>query len=196
MNKGLICESPEVTEDIVTRVRSELKDQTRLVIKLGYIKRDDLKSVVVPLFKGGPLIQGISGINTILMKVLKGDGSPTFVGTEQKPQAHRTEAGVSGIAIREYGLAFVRSLADIRQEYGLHFDIIGMGGVMDAADVDAYQEAGADAVQTATAAFFNANLPQEIIRRMGAPATPEADLQARSGILELLNRPDASQRTG
>ena len=169
VKKDLICESPVVTEEIVTRVRSALKGQTRLVIKLGYMGRDELKSVVVPLFKGGPLIQGISGINTIQMKVLKADGKPTFVGSGQNPQAPREKAGVSGIAIREYGLDFVRSLAAIRQEHGLDFDIIGMGGVMCAADVDAYQRAGASAVQTATAAFFNANLPQEIIRRMGAP---------------------------
>jgi hypothetical protein len=93
---------------------------------------------------------------------------------------------VSGSAIRDFGLRFVESLNRIRLEHALQFDIIGMGGVMNVPDVFAFQRAGAAAIQTATLAFRNANLPQEIDRQLGGAATSETELEARSQILDLL----------
>jgi dihydroorotate dehydrogenase len=174
--KRPLCNSPEDTERIVTEVRSSLKAETRLVMKLGYMRHDLLEKVVRPIAK---LIDGVSGINTLQVNVRRQDGQATFPG--------RDEAGISGSAIRDFGLRFVESLNRIRQEHALQFDIIGMGGVMNADDVFAFQRAGAAAIQTATLAFLNANLPQEIYRQLGGAATSETELQARSEILELLS---------
>jgi dihydroorotate dehydrogenase len=55
-----------------------------------------------------------------------------------------------------------RRLAKLREEMGLTFSIIGVGGLSDANDYGAYREAGADAAMMATAAMWNPRLAQEI----------------------------------
>jgi hypothetical protein len=71
---------------------------------------------------------------------------------------------MSGIAIRDLGLDFVKSLRRIANENeALEFELIGMGGVMTTEDVDALLLAGADAVQTATAASVNPYLVRELL---------------------------------
>jgi dihydroorotate dehydrogenase len=193
IREDLICESPETTADIVRGVRDGLqKKNTKLVIKMAHMPRELLEQVVVPLAHE---INGVSGINTLQMEVRKSDGSPAFLGTGEDPTAPRTRAGVSGVAIREYGLQFVRWLAEIRNQHKLNFDIIGMGGVMNTDDVNAYQQAGANAVQTATAAFFNPALPQQVsYRLLGSAPTLETQLVVRSRVLELLRNDPMSLR--
>jgi dihydroorotate dehydrogenase len=192
IREDLICESPETTARIVRKVRDRLQKNTKLVIKIGHMRRELLEQVVVPLASE---IDGVSGINTLQMEVRKADGSPAFIGTVEDPTMPRTRAGVSGVAIREYGLQFVRWLAEIRYQYNLNFDIIGMGGVMNAEDVSAYQRAGANAVQTATAAFFNPALPQQVnYRLLGSAPTLETQLVVRSRVLELLDEGPMSLR--
>jgi dihydroorotate dehydrogenase len=192
IREGLICESPETTADIVRGVRDGLQKNTKLVIKMAHMPRELLEQVVVPLAHE---INGVSGINTLQMEVRKSDGSPAFLGTREDPTAPRTRAGVSGVAIREYGLQFVRWLAEIRNQHKLNFDIIGMGGVMNTDDVNAYQQAGANAVQTATAAFFNPALPQQVsYRLLGSAPTLETQLVVRSRVLALLDEGPMSLR--
>ena len=192
IREDLICESPETTADIVKGVRDGLQKNTKLVIKMAHMPRELLEQVVVPLAHE---INGVSGINTLQMEVRKSDGSPAFLGTREDPAAPRTRAGVSGVAIREYGLQFVRWLAEIRNQHKLNFDIIGMGGVMNADDVNTYQQAGANAVQTATAAFFNPALPQQLrYRLLGSAPTLETQLVVRSRVLELLYKGPMSLR--
>src|SRR5262249_17140732 len=121
-------------------------------------------------------------------EIREANGRPAFIGTEEDPTMPRMRAGVSGIAIRKYGLQFVRDLAAIRNQYKLTFDIIGIGGVMNANDINAYQRAGANAVQTATAAFFNPALPQQVKHQLlGSAPTPETQLVVRSWVLQLLD---------
>jgi dihydroorotate dehydrogenase len=183
VKQNLICESAKDTAEIVQAVRNVIGD-TPLVIKLAYMPRERLEEVVVPLVEAS-LIQAVSGINTVQMTVRGDDDSPAFPGTAANPQA-RLKAGVSGVAIRNYGLQFVRWLNEIREQHALEFDIIGMGGVMNPGDVDDYLKAGAQAVQTATAAFFNPDLPKQIYEKFGGVPVPEAQLDARDAVLELL----------
>ena len=186
----LICESVEDSARIVEAVRLALRPETKLVIKLGYMKETELEALILRLFRDERLIDAIAGINTIQATVQQEDGSATFVGTCKDAKATRKLAGVSGTAIRKFGLEFVRSLAAIRTKHQIQYDIIGMGGVMDAEDVLALMRAGAAAVQTATAAFFNPSLPQEVYARLGGTPESDSDLEARSRIIELLeNKP-------
>jgi dihydroorotate dehydrogenase len=159
----LICDSPETTRHIVAKVHEALDRNTKLIIKLSYMPREKLEQIVVPLASLGQ-IDGVSGINTISMEIRRPDANNklTFVGAGRSKNSNRARAGVSGVAIREFGLQFVRWLSDIRRQHNLRFHIIGMGGVMNADDVNAYLQAGAQAVQTATAAFFNPSLAQEV----------------------------------
>jgi len=184
IKRSLICESAKDTADIVQAVHDAIAG-IPLVVKLSYMPKDRLRDVVEPLLRNG-LVRGVSGINTLQMDVFRSDASPAFVGTASDSMAPRNPAGVSGVAIRNYGLQFVRSLNEIREESGLEFDIIGMGGVMNATDVDEYLKAGAQAVQTATAAFFNPDLPKQIYEKFGGVPVPELQLEARAAVLELL----------
>jgi dihydroorotate dehydrogenase len=133
----------------------------------------------------GGSVHAISGINTVQTPITASDSDRTpFVGTANDPDKLRDEAGVSGLAIRELGLDFVRQVGAIRGEHT--FDVIGMGGVMSVADVESYMRLGAAAVQSATAACLHPNLPLEIAEY--ASITPPAEKVAGAGTPTRLQR--------
>jgi dihydroorotate dehydrogenase len=177
MKDGLICESAEMTTEIVNAVSRSLPKETRLVIKLSYMERDKLTEVVLPLARER-LIHGISAINTVPMEVRTPSGEHAFPG--------RHRAGVSGIAIREFGHRTVRWLAELRDQHDLVYDIIAMGGVMTPSDVEEYLKLGANAVQSATAAFYNPALAEETLMSLGGAPIPDEKLEASSRVLELI----------
>lgn len=176
--KEPIFETTETTLKIVSAVRDKLDHGVALVIKLGYLPKDRLAAIVTPLAESHT-INAVSGINTFPVEVRRPDGISTF-------GENRDKAGVSGVAIRDHGIDFVRSLADIRREQNANFEIIGMGGVMNVLDVEDYLRAGANAVQTATGAFVNSSLPKEIYRRLGGAPSNEIELEARSRVVGFL----------
>ena len=149
--KAPLCESVEDTLRVAKAVADEIDCEVPLVAKLGYLPFAQLKQMVAAL---SPHVSAFSGINTFQVRIESRRGAPTF--------GHRDRAGVSGIALRRLALDFVRSLDAVRRELDLDYEILGMGGVMDAADVFALLASGADAVQTASAAAINPNLPAEI----------------------------------
>ena len=67
----------------------------------------------------------------------------------------RSQSGVCGYAIRDLGLYNVKEICKIRQEHALDIRVIGCGGVMSVDDLKKYLDAGADVVETATAALWN-----------------------------------------
>jgi dihydroorotate dehydrogenase len=71
-------------------------------------------------------------------------------------------SGVCGQAIKWAGLDMTKHLRDLREELGMKFTIIGVGGVASAEDYKNYRNAGADAVMSATGAMWNPNLAEEI----------------------------------
>jgi dihydroorotate dehydrogenase len=154
-----ICKSMPDTRRIVKAVRNALSPQTKLVVKLSYLTRNELENVVGSIADS---IDGISGINTLQVPVADDERGPIFVGTPDNPSEPRRRAGLSGVAIRDYALDFVRSLALLRRKFGWEFEIVAMGGVMEPHDVRALMASGADAVQSATAAENNPELPREI----------------------------------
>jgi dihydroorotate dehydrogenase len=183
--KAPLCLNLENTVDVVREVADVVGGQIPIVAKLSYLDYDRLEELVGRIH---PEVDGISGINTLQVKVQDRAGKPTF-GPE------RSEAGLSGIAIRHFALDFVRSLQVLRQKNHFSFDIIGMGGVMTAADVQAMQWVGADAVQTATAASINPRLPRELAQV--GPLASAIDPSGRSAatIREHLYREDGCFRS-
>jgi dihydroorotate dehydrogenase len=195
-----ISSDPATTRDVVLAVRAGLHHpETKLVAKLGCETDEVLTEIVSSV---GSMVDGISGINTVQATILKSDGSGTpFVGTSEDPQRARDKAGVSGTAIRELGISFVSRLNKLRTGGGYGFSIIGMGGVMSVEDVDAYLDAGADAVQSATGACLNPDLPfeiddwskyanatSEVPRRKPTRFARVADVMASGGYSLLSNR--------
>jgi dihydroorotate dehydrogenase len=184
VKREFLCESAKDTQALVAAVRDALDTRTRLVVKFARLPLATLEDVIVPLAEQ-KLIDGVSGINTIQMEIIDRQEAAVFPPREG---ASRLVAGVSGIAIREFGMKFARDVASLRAAHRLDFDLIAMGGVMDAIDVDAYLAAGADAVQVATGAFLHPDLA--LTMNAGTPtAAPlsEVGLRARAKILELLD---------
>jgi dihydroorotate dehydrogenase len=152
-----ICRSPATVVEIVRAVRDGLRDETRLLAKVSYLDRESVERILLPL---GSCLAGITGISTLQMRVVTRDGRPPFIGTSRDPREERREAGVSGVAIRNLALEFVRRAAELGRRLGV--EVIGIGGVMTAADVVAFLDAGAVAVQSVTAAFFNPDLASDV----------------------------------
>ena len=88
------------------------------------------------------------------------------MGRQALPGEGRLRSGVGGSAIRWAGLEMVERLRRLREELGLGFRIVGIGGVSSPADYAAYRVAGADAAMSATAAMWNPSLARQIQQGM------------------------------
>ena len=98
---------------------------------------------------------GVVMINAPSRRIVDGAGAPAF-------GAGRERAGVTGGAIKAVALRAVADAAAHIRRRGLPLQIVGVGGVASAADARAFLEAGACAVQSATAATWNPFLAAEI----------------------------------
>jgi dihydroorotate dehydrogenase len=164
VGEDLLGEDPVSTKAVVEEVAKALQPDTKLIIKLSYLSHTHLREVVTPVLEH---IDGIAGVNTRQWEVRRPDGTSLFPRPPDASEDARLRAGVSGIAIQNFGLDFVESCAALRAETGSTFAILGMGGVMTAVDAKRFIEAGADAVQSASAAFFNPHLAAEVHQHFG-----------------------------
>ena len=149
----LLCYDTQRSQAIVHAIKEEI-GETPLVIKIGYFgNQEQLKQLVSAV---GPLVQGISAINTIPARVIDERGQQAL------PGEGRLRSGICGHPIKWAGLEMVRRLVTLRQDLGLSFEIIGVGGVTTPADYQEYRAAGADIVMSATGAMWNPYLAREI----------------------------------
>ena len=131
---------------------------TPLIIKIAYYEdQEALKKLISDV---GSIIDGISAINTIGSAVRKKNGEQAL------PGEGRLVSGVCGQAIKWAGLEMTGRLRNLRDELGMKFAIVGVGGVSGAEDFKKYHEAGADAVMSATGAMWNPMLAQEIKKEL------------------------------
>lgn len=156
-----LFEDPAMVESVVRSVRAALDPTVALVAKCGYLETSRLRATLGPV---AGLLDGVSGINTLQVPVRNRSGQPTFRNVDGSV---RSEAGLSGSALRELALRFVQDVAELRKELGLSFDIIGMGGVITSDDAVALYEAGASAVQSASGAFYNPYLARRLVEDRG-----------------------------
>ena len=151
----LLCHNPLLVGRITEAVKQEIGD-IPLMVKLAYIPSDDDLELMVRSTVGHGTVQGFSTINTISAKLVDANGNQAL------PGAGRDRSGVCGNAIRGAGLDMVARLAAIREKLGLDFKINGVGGVVSPADYQAYRNAGADSVMSATGAMWDAELARKI----------------------------------
>lgn len=177
-----LCTDVDATVDVIAAVAEVVGGRVPLVTKLSYLPFHRLEPLIGSI---SPYVAGISGINTLQVQVEEDGGAPTFPG--------RHTAGISGIAIRDLGLDFVKSLNRMRIENeALDFEIMAMGGVMTTEDVDALLVAGANAVQTATAAAVNPYLARELSESRSDRRPSDEDKLAK--LRDLLYAADGSFR--
>ena len=150
---NLVCFDIDTSEKIIQAIKQAIGDWP-LIVKLAYFSDDDhLRKFVTRI---GPLVAGLSAINTIAAPVVSPTGEPAL------PGEGRLRSGVCGAAIQWAGREMVSRLAQLREKLHLNFAIIGVGGVTQPQDYTAYRAAGADAVMSATGAMWHANLAENI----------------------------------
>jgi dihydroorotate dehydrogenase len=141
------------TAEIVTAIKNEIGN-TPLIIKIAYFEDQKQLEKLVNLV--GKTVDGISAINTIPSKIYNEKGEQAL------PGENRLVSGVCGYPIKWAGLEMVKRLKALREEKGMKFIILGVGGVTDVKDYFEYRAIGADAVMSATGAMWNPLLAQEI----------------------------------
>jgi dihydroorotate dehydrogenase len=144
--EGSIFTDPDAARAIVKATANAL-GATPLMVKVGYFTDAATMEAVVKAC--APLVQGIAGINTLSFEVVKSDGSQAL------PGEGRLRSGICGAAIRECGLTQAERLVALRAKQRYDFVIVGVGGIMTPADIDAYLGAGVDAVMSATGAMWD-----------------------------------------
>ncbi len=153
----LLCFDTDRACAVVEAIKNRIGNLP-LIAKIAYFHDDNaLRKLVDGV---GRSADAIAAINTIGAEIVDENGEPAL------PGEGRSRSGVGGNAIRWAGLATVERLARLRDEMGLHFRIIGSGGVSDPSHYAAYRLAGADAVMSATAAMWNPLLAHEIRQDM------------------------------
>jgi len=149
---GLLCFDTGAVARIAAAIKEEVGD-VPLLLKLAYFRDDAALAGLVAATRG--IVDGYAAVNTIPARLVGPDGSPAL------PGAGREVAGVCGGAIRWAGLDMVRRLAGLRRD-GDPFAIVGVGGVLTAADYEALRDAGADAVMSATGAMRDPGLGRAV----------------------------------
>lgn len=149
----LLCFDIERTKKIVTAIKEEIGD-TPLIIKIAYFKEQEQLIKLIDAI--GKVVQGISAINTIPSKIVDKNGNQAL------PGEGRAISGVCGAPIKWAGLEMVERLKGVRDQNGLDFTIIGVGGVTTPEDYEDFVQTGADAVMSATGAMWNPFLAQDI----------------------------------
>lgn len=150
---NLLCYDAERSFKVTQAIKEEI-GAIPLIIKIGYYK--DYGALKNFVKKIGSAVQGISAINTIAAEIVDENGKQAL------PGEGRLRSGVCGASIKWAGLEMVRNLKKLREELGLTYTIIGVGGVMKPEDFFEYKNAGADAVMSATGAMWDPYLAREI----------------------------------
>jgi dihydroorotate dehydrogenase (NAD+) catalytic subunit len=154
-SEGVLCYTLEAVVEVCRRTKERIGD-VPLVAKLGYFSPGQQYLLEQIVADTKPYLAAFSVINTIQAPVVDEQGNQLL------PGEGRLKAGICGSAIKWAGLDMVKRLNALRQQHGLKYEIIGIGGVMTPADFHDYREAGADVVQSVTAAMWNDQLAAEV----------------------------------
>lgn len=153
--EGVLCYTHDAVVSICKKTRERIGD-IPLIAKFGYFSEQQQELLEQIITDISPYISAISSINTISAPVVDENGEQAL------PGPNRLNSGVCGAGIKWAGLDMVKRLDALRKKLKLNYEIIGVGGVMSAKDFADYRAAGADAVQSATAAMWNPDLAAEV----------------------------------
>lgn len=150
---SLLCYDTLRVQTIAEAIKNEIGDLP-LVLKISYFKDDlGLEDLVKSV---GNIVDGFASINTISAEVVDKDGNQAL------PGEGRLRSGVCGAGIKWAGIDMVKRLKKIREDLGMRYTIIGVGGVTVPKDFHDYMSTGADGVMSATGAMWNPLLAQDI----------------------------------
>jgi dihydroorotate dehydrogenase len=154
-SEGVVCYTHDAVVEIGQKTKAKLPD-TPLIGKLGYFTDEQQELLEQIIIDSAVYFSAYSVINTISAPIVDEHGHQLLRGEG------RLKSGCCGAGIKWAGIDMVKRLVAIREKHGLSFEIIGIGGVMTPADFQDYREAGADVVQSVTAAMWNDQLAAEV----------------------------------
>ncbi len=154
---NLLCYDALRSAKVAATIKKEI-GKIPLIIKIAYY--EDEKALRNFVEKVGPIVDGISAINTIPAEIVDENGLQALPGEGRK------KSGVCGHAIKWAGLDMTKKLKKLREEFGHSYTIIGVGGVTVPEDFFEYRQAGADIVMSATGAMWNPYLAKEIKEKL------------------------------
>jgi dihydroorotate dehydrogenase (NAD+) catalytic subunit len=152
--EGVLCYNYDNVRAV--RMAKDKVGDIPMGIKLGYFSADQQELLEKIIANIAPYISYIATINTIAAPVVNESGEQAL------PGKGRLISGVCGAGVKWAGLDMVHRLKQFRQKRGYNYEIVGVGGVMNAADFHEYRRAGADLVQSCTGAMWNPSLAAEI----------------------------------
>jgi dihydroorotate dehydrogenase len=138
---GQLYQQPATAALVAQRVREVIGSKPYLV-KLGFVDNDEVAEQLLEAL--APFADALAMTNCITARVLRPDGSPLFDGQMR---------GIGGEAIRSASVAQVRRFARLARTRSPTMNVIGVGGISQASHVREYLDAGAEAIQLATAAM-------------------------------------------
>lgn len=130
---------PPAARLVAQRIREAIGDAP-LLVKLGFLPDHDLQQRLVAAL--AEFADALVMTNSIPARVRTADGKWLFGGEPR---------GICGAAIRDASLRQVERFAEWIDRSGAALRVIGVGGIRSASDVRRYLDAGASAVQVATA---------------------------------------------
>jgi dihydroorotate dehydrogenase len=148
---GQLYQQPRDAAVVAQRMRSMLRPDTPLLIKIGHLTDDDQIARLLEAL--APAAQAVVAVNSIAARVRRAENDWLFDGQPR---------GVCGNAIRDAAVRQVGAMRRIVDRLQLPLSVIGVGGVESLADVQRYLDAGAEAVQLATAVMRRPAIAIEI----------------------------------
>jgi len=154
-SEGVLCYTVEAVIEVCRRTKEKIGD-VPLIAKLGYFSPDQQGLLEQIVLDTKDYLSAFSVINTIQAPVVDEQGKQLL------PGEGRLRAGICGSSIKWAGLDMVKRMDALRKKHNLDYEIIGIGGVMAPDDFHDYREAGADVVQSVTAAMWNDQLAAQV----------------------------------
>jgi len=154
-NEGILCYDHDAVVSVCKKVKAAIGD-IPLIAKVGYFSPEQQGLLEQIVNDATDYLSVFSAINTIPAAVVDEQGNQLL------PGEGRLKSGMCGASIKWAGVDMVKRLVALRQKLGLKYEIIGIGGVMTPADFQDYRKAGADVVQSVTAAMWNDQLAAEV----------------------------------
>jgi dihydroorotate dehydrogenase len=138
-----LYQQPEAAGCVASRLREAIGAKP-LLLKIGHVTDEHLAAELSRAVT--PHASALVMVNCISATVIDAGRNPLFDGQRR---------GIAGEAIREAALDQVRLFDRVLRRHALALQLVGVGGISCAVHVRAHLDAGAHAVQLATAAMLD-----------------------------------------
>jgi orotate phosphoribosyltransferase len=158
-----------------------------ILIKCGiFTNLSVMKSALIAAAKAG--VRGIVGINSVPMKVVNKDGTPTF-GT-------RIMAGISGAPIHQLALDFIKRASTIIRKENLNLVLLGVGGITMPSHFSDFLKLGAVVALSATGMMSNPSLAAEYHEKLSLQQLKKQELARQLSDIGVIKLGDFILKSG